>query len=417
MESNTQSPPPSLVVSRAERFACFAGLAGYAAAICGLPHLRLQTPLAAIIALAAVAIPMGLWYVLVLRAHRNESSGLDFSHPPRPWNLQRTLVKYLGFVGTISIILCVYWVLPEYHQQYYDAFKQVGIVLPVFVLLAFPYFLWVDARMKEPADGYWHAGSLFLGRWRRADFSILRGYALGWLVKAFFLPLMVVFLNDHLRESFQMGLHPEGTIGWHNLIWSLLLGADVLFASLGYICTVRVFDSHIRSAEPTLWGWVVALACYPPFTGFLDAQYLHHAGGHVWDVWLRNSPVLLAIWSGLILGLMAIYVWATLMFGFRFSNLTHRGIIAHGPYRWVKHPAYWTKNLSWWLIYLPFLPADMESGGDCVRRCILLLALNAIYWMRAWTEERHLGADPAYQEYSRWIAQHGLLARIRRLLR
>lgn len=37
---------------------------------------------------------------------------------------------------------------------------------------------------------------------------------------------------------------------------------------------------------------------------------------------------------------MAIYAWATIMFGGRFSNLTHRGIITNGPYPWTKHPAY-----------------------------------------------------------------------------
>ena len=53
--------------------------------------------------------------------------------------------------------------------------------------------------------------------------------------------------------------------------------------------------------------------------------------------------------------LTAVYAWATVAFGFRFSNLTHRGILTHGPYAWTKHPAYVSKNLFWWCAVLPFL--------------------------------------------------------------
>ena len=50
--------------------------------------------------------------------------------------------------------------------------------------------------------------------------------------------------------------------------------------------------------------------------------------------------------------------------GPRFSNLTHRGILTHGPYAWSKHPAYLSKNLFWWLSSLPFLAtnADIKTG-------------------------------------------------------
>jgi hypothetical protein len=44
---------------------------------------------------------------------------------------------------------------------------------------------------------------------------------------------------------------------------------------------------------------------------------------------------------------------------------------------------------------------------------VLLLGLNGIYWLRAWTEERHLGRDPEYRRYAAWIAQHGLFRRLR----
>jgi hypothetical protein len=59
--------------------------------------------------------------------------------------------------------------------------------------------------------------------------------------------------------------------------------------------------------------------------------------------------------------LTGIYAWATVAFGFRFSNLTHRGILTHGPYAWTKHPAYVSKNLFWWCAVLPFLSVGRQA--------------------------------------------------------
>ena len=92
---------------------------------------------------------------------------------------------------------------------------------------------------------------------------------------------------------------------------------------------------------------------------------------------------------------------------------TNRGIITNGPYRWVKHPAYLSKNLSWWLISLPFIPG--AGWLVALQSCVLLGGVNAIYWLRAKTEERHLGADPTYRDYQAYIARHGLWARLKQL--
>jgi protein-S-isoprenylcysteine O-methyltransferase Ste14 len=117
--------------------------------------------------------------------------------------------------------------------------------------------------------------------------------------------------------------------------------------------------------------------------------------------------VLYALWGSLILVLVVIYVWATIAFGARFSNLTHRGIITSGPYRYTKHPAYLAKNLSWWLVSMPFMFG--VSPLTSLRCCVLLLMLNGVYYLRAKTEERHLSLDPDYRRYAQWIDQHGLL--------
>src|SRR3712207_9414548 len=93
--------------------------------------------------------------------------------------------------------------------------------------------------------------------------------------------------------------------------------------------------------------------------------------------------------GGWLVFLTAIYAWATVAFGIRFSNLTHRGILTHGPYAWTKHPAYVSKNLFWWLATLPFL-ATAGNLTDVMRHTFVMgLVAGGFYW-RPRTDERHL---------------------------
>ena len=157
-------------------------------------------------------------------------------------------------------------------------------------------------------------------------------------------------------------------------------------------------------------GWVVALACYEPFFSMVTRSYLpYEQGGVAWGDWLWNKPTAYGAWGTGILLLLGVYLWATVAFGARFSNLTHRGIITDGPYRWTKHPAYISKNLAWWMISVPFIAGPGTSAADTVRHCLMLLGVNAIYLLRAKTEERHLRLDPTYVAYADWIDRHGAL--------
>ena len=55
------------------------------------------------------------------------------------------------------------------------------------------------------------------------------------------------------------------------------------------------------------------------------------------------------------------------------------------------------KNLSWWLISVPFL---LNTWQIAVKGSVLLLGLNVIYYLRARTEERHLSHYPEYVAYA-----------------
>lgn len=92
--------------------------------------------------------------------------------------------------------------------------------------------------------------------------------------------------------------------------------------------------------------------------------------------------------------LTAIYAWSTVAFGIRFSNLTYRGVLTNGPYRFSRHPAYLSKNLFWWLSTLPFLVTS-HSPVDMVRDTVFLGCVSAIYFWRARTEEAHLLREDA----------------------
>jgi protein-S-isoprenylcysteine O-methyltransferase Ste14 len=174
---------------------------------------------------------------------------------------------------------------------------------------------------------------------------------------------------------------------------------DVTFATVGYVLTMKPLDAHIRTANPYAAGWTAALICYPPFILMGDGGPLdYHIGTGEWTYWLAGSPLASAFVGAWLVFLTGVYAWATVAFGFRFSNLTHRGILTHGPYAWSKHPAYLAKNLFWWCASLPFL-ATSGNPVDMIRNTIVLGMVSGVYYWRARTEEKHLSADPAYRDY------------------
>jgi protein-S-isoprenylcysteine O-methyltransferase Ste14 len=189
-----------------------------------------------------------------------------------------------------------------------------------------------------------------------------------------------------------------------------LFVVDVTFATVGYFLTMRPLDSHIRSANPFASAWTAALICYPPFIMMDVGRPLDYRPGTAdWSWWLAGHPLVLSVWGAALVMLTAAYAWATVAFGLRFSNLTNRGIITHGPYAWSRHPAYLSKNAFWWLSTLPMLSTQGLIEG--VRATLLLAAVSGIYWWRAKTEERHLKLDPDYRAYWRWMERHGPVPR------
>ncbi len=361
------------------------------------------------LAMIAAMLPMIAIDLAIHKVHRNPSTGLVWD-TPRPIDWERVAIKFIGLMATLVALGLVYTMFREYHRIYYLAFwalvtKYGGI----FVLASVPYIALVDARMREPRDAYWQLGCLCLGRRKDVKFDEIAEHFRGWAVKGFFLPLMFVFLtlNMSAAQHWFASLSTDFTLlKLFNFLVYLLFTTDVVFGVVGYLMTLRVIDAHLRWAEPTVLGWLVAVMCYPPFWTALHEKYFTYGGAVNWQGYFAGLPALQVLWGTAILFLLSIYVWATVIFGCRFSNLTHRGVITNGPYRFTKHPAYISKNLSWWLIAIPFIP--QASAAETIRNCLILLMVNFVYFMRAKTEERHLSRDPTYVAYAAWIDRHGI---------
>lgn len=335
---------------------------------------------------------------------------------PQAGSWPRTLTKLAGLAGSVGFIALLYWLFPEYSSRgFYASYWQgLEVVLPLWAGVSVPYLYWVDRRLREPRDALWQMGRVLLLHPEDASALAIGQHLLGWLVKGFYLPLMFTYFCTDLDKLLHYDLKRlhdlQGCFDW---AYFTLYFIDVALVSMTYLMSLKLTDTHIRSAEPTVLGWLVALVCYDPFWTLIGGRYLAYDSGQPWTGWFGRMPWLFALWGAMILALVAIYVWSTIAFGARFSNLTHRGIITSGPYRYSKHPAYLAKNLSWWLIAMPFMIG--VSAAQALRCCLLLCLLNGIYYLRAKTEERHLALDPVYRQYADWIARHGLLRALARL--
>ncbi|NGQ89460.1 DUF1295 domain-containing protein [Rhodobacter sp. HX-7-19] len=356
---------------------------------------------------ATFAVDLGVYKV-----HRRASTGMDYGR--RDLAPGRAAVKLLGLYASVGFVALLWAILPIYREETYQPFLTLAqwAALPL-ALLSVPYVLFVDAHQADPRDGYWQMGKAVLLDRRAVDGAALWLHLRGWIVKGFFLPLMFGYFCSALEGL--RGYDPATLADFvvlYGFLYSFAFFFDLSVSTIGYATTFRPLDTHMRSTEPTALGWVVCIICYAPIWAFLQGNYLDFETDWEWGNWLWNSPLAYGAWGVMILGCLSVYVYATAQFGCRFSNLTHRGIITSGPYRWTKHPAYVFKNISWWLIAIPFIPGDGE-WQTAVRNCLLLAGVSGIYVLRARTEERHLSMDPDYVAYARWIEENGIFRRVR----
>ncbi|WP_445177200.1 methyltransferase family protein [Rhizorhapis sp. SPR117] len=394
-----------------------AGLAGLGLWIMVARHYGMDGPYAGMTAVLACGGPMVLWSVLVDKVHRRPSTGIDWKAKPKPLRdtLDISLLKLAGLWATwggIGIVYCLarwYW-----DGGYLFAMHMFAVAAPWLFGLSIPYVIWLDRRMVEPRDGAYAFGRMIVGSADRPNRGEIENHLRSWLVKGFFLAFMLSIVPGNFADMIHVGTRDilAGPVELARFLISLMFVVDVAFATVGYMLTMKILDAHIRTANPFMAGWVAALVCYPPFVLMNNGGPLdYHQGTQDWAFWFGAHTVLLWAVGGTLVVLTAIYAWATVAFGLRFSNLTHRGILTHGPYRLSKHPAYVAKNLFWWLSTLPFFVSN-DSLTDMARNTALMMTVSGVYYWRARTEERHLMADPVYAAYAEWMERHGPVPRL-----
>lgn len=345
-------------------------------------------------------------------------------------------IHFLLHLALLALVIFFYKTTNEYgfrvEAEYYGIwFRLLEWAWAATVFLGFPYVILTRAlRYSEETDRRDYG--LLLGRALRCALSRIPGLRVdtaglgegdarnlrSLLVKLFFAPLMTVFFShqfphlvsnlgyllETLPETVAAGTytHRQFNTDLFNVSISLLFTIDVGLAWCGYVVSSRWVENETLSTEPTVLGWVVCLCCYPPFQMFLG---LYYAAPDDREILSLEHPWVVTLFTILMALSYLVYVSATVVFGVRFSNLTHRGIIRNGPFAVVRHPAYAAKNAAWWLLMFPTIlfGASADGWSETFGLTAGLVIMTGFYYLRAITEERHLSMDPAYRAYCRQV--------------
>ncbi len=366
------------------------GLAGLLAAWALVIWVRPHPLLAAWLVLLATALPM-LWRELA-RAPAAER---------RPVRLAP--FKFLaGFVLAGLPFVVVHW-----QGEGLWTWAIAWIVVAPALLLRFG----LEAfRNGAPAGGFPALLGAALLPFDRVRLRALAAPARLWSLKAFFIPLYGASVYALLQMALRLEL--SGPFGWLMLAVLLAYTIDLSFGVCGYLFASNDLVPTVRSTQTLLSGWIVCLACYGPIFAHWPDFALVVGTEITWPERMTGDPLLLVAAAAMLV-LLVLYVSATVCFGLRFSNLSNRGLVATGPYRLMKHPAYFAHAGNAWIISLVFLPAaGIELG---LGQWLVPLAFTLLYTLRSLTEERHMREDPDYVAYAGWISRHGLVAQIGRL--
>lgn len=345
---------------------------------------------------------------------------------------QISLLRYTFSVSVVSFLYTIFhyaWMLPEYllpHVLQWDLHESAAgryLLLSMQTLLEWLYFdggnydyfaeyvagplyLYMLAgnyfvlryliRPQPSKDKYWHLMKSILSLGRRGPgerifWSQLSKIAvLTLMVKAFYVPMLTSWTINNIvhQGNLTRGFRWEFFYIQSYVVAALIL-VDVTVFAFGYLVELPQLKNQIRSVEPTLLGWIVCIMCYPPFNYFAFIPFDRPLN----EQWGPPNEVERYLAAGLIALLWGIYCWATIALGPKASNLTNRGIVDTGPYAYIRHPAYASK-VALWAISSYFL-------GE--KHFFLIATLVAVYALRAYTEERHLGQDPDYEDYCRKV--------------
>lgn len=367
------------------------------------------------------------WVVGDMFAQSSSVVALPFSR------IEKFCINYFSTMFAIVIGLMFYTVFGQYYIGIFNAnwrpelhgfvASQVWKFSDVLTLAAYAYavvlvpYYWFFVAVESKAS--------IVFRWvifRFVSGSVshlpVQQAALSLLLKFIFVPFCINGLLGHfavLNNEILAAIDSAGsryeffylysTI-WHPLVMNLILVFDFVPFVVGYMVESAALKNRIHSVESSLVGWLVCLACYPPFNESVG-RFLPWATRDFVPYALVGDQALFFAFNIALLVLFSAYASASVSLGFKCCNLCNRGVVSSGLYSVVRHPAYFLKNLAWWVAAVPVLNFMFsQSIARGLFGCFALASWTAIYAARAITEERHLlrtGSDYAvYMAKVRW---------------
>jgi protein-S-isoprenylcysteine O-methyltransferase Ste14 len=291
-----------------------------------------------------------------------------------PWWVISSIVEYLSFEGENYAFFRCYFVYPIF----------------LYVLIINFFTLRYFIHPVPLSDKYWQGMKAFLAlidsRVKRFDRKLAMTSARTLMMKFFFAPLLISWtINNYFHAAHLFSDFHWGPLWLHILLVHLLITLDVSIFTCGYLTELPQLKNTVKSVDATVLGWFVCLVCYPPLNSFFFIPFDHPIIDSSWSV----STIVQQLALLPILFLWMVYVWSSSALGFKASNLSNRGIVSHGPYRFLRHPAYTSKVLIWVI-------EAVVLGKYYLALCCTFII---VYFLRAWTEERHLMKDPDYLAY------------------
>ncbi|HTD06241.1 methyltransferase family protein [Undibacterium sp.] len=190
----------------------------------------------------------------------------------------------------------------------------------------------------------------------------------------------------------------------HDLLMHGLFLLDVLPFVFGYLLDAPFLKNTIKSVDPTFSGWFFCLCCYQPFNYAAFAFFPRLSTESFNGLELFGYPLTVAM-DVILLVALAGYASASWSLGLKASNLTSRGVVRSGLYRWIRHPAYSLKLAAWWISVVPLIAGAYISGGNWFMIALGMSVWTMVYYFRAVTEERHLRyTDAEYAEYCKVVS-------------
>lgn len=356
-------------------------------------------------------------------------------------SLERFFFNYFSTGVVVALAVAFYTVFGHYHIKLFSAqwrpemfgyvavqvwhFRDVLLLVAgVYMILLLPFY-WFNPAVESKASVVFRWLACRAVRCSPRIDTGVRQAALSILLKFVFIPFCINGLWGHfavLNNQIVAAINSAGSALdtrelyssiWHNLIMNLILVFDFVPFVVGYMVELPSLKNRVRSVDDTLLGWVVCLACYPPFNESVG-RFLSWATRDFVVAFMLPSPVLFFTVNISLLVLFALYASASVSLGFKCCNLCNRGVIATGLYGVVRHPAYFLKNLAWWVAAVPVLVVLFrQSFALGMYGALSLAAWTCIYAARAITEERHLlrsGDEYAvYMQRVRWRFIPGLI--------